>query len=252
MESLLIGIIIVCGTVALSLLGLYLVRRSVRLETLEDHHEVAGFFIGVLGVLYAVLLAFVVLAVWEDYTDASAVASAEASQLSDLYWLADGLAGTERDAIQAATRHYAQAVIDDEWPRMDKGGRSEAADDAFDQLQSIYTSLDPADERTASIFDASLERLTTLSDSRSERLHINHEGLSPILWVVLIVGGAITIIFTYFFGVRNVRAQALMTALLAAMIGLALFVILSFDHPYRGDLSVDPDAFEDALVELRE
>lgn len=252
MESLLIGIVFVSGAVGLSVLGLFLVRRSVRLETLEDHHEVAGFFIGVLGVLYAVLLAFVVLAVWEDYNDASAVASAEASQLADLHWLAEGFSADQREDLQSAVRTYASVVIDDEWPKMDRGEHSPSADGAFSSLQALYTALEPDEGREASIYDASLERMATLSDSRSDRLHINRDGLSPILWVVLVVGGAITILFTYFFGVRNLRAQALMTALLAAMMALALFVILSFDHPYRGDLSVGPDAFEDALVEFSE
>jgi hypothetical protein len=54
---------IVVLAVAASVGGLLLVRRRIALATLEQHNEVAGFIIAVIGGLYAVLLAFVVISV---------------------------------------------------------------------------------------------------------------------------------------------------------------------------------------------
>ena len=37
--------------------------------------------------------------------------------------------------------------------------------------------------------------------------------------------------------------QAVMVALLAAFIGLVIFMILAFDRPFRGDLGLDPGPY---------
>jgi hypothetical protein len=56
MKTLLMGVVIVGMSMLLAHLGLRVVRRKVPLATLQTHHEVAGFIIGVLGAIYAVLL----------------------------------------------------------------------------------------------------------------------------------------------------------------------------------------------------
>jgi hypothetical protein len=64
---------------------------------LEQHNEVAGFIIAVIGGLYAVLLAFVVISVWEQFDAAQTDASREANHVEMLR--------TE--------------VVDDDWKEMD-------------------------------------------------------------------------------------------------------------------------------------
>jgi hypothetical protein len=46
--------------------GLVLVRHYLRFKDREGLHEVAGFIYATIGVAYAVLMAFVVLVVWEQ------------------------------------------------------------------------------------------------------------------------------------------------------------------------------------------
>ncbi|MGH9173192.1 MAG: hypothetical protein ACRD1H_02475 [Vicinamibacterales bacterium] len=116
MSMLLIGVFVTIAGMAVAVAGLIGVRRSVELSLLQDHHDVAGFFIGIIGVLYAVLLAFVVIVVWEDFNDASRTVDNEANELSDIYWLANGLDTANRDRVQEAVRSYAASVVDDEWP----------------------------------------------------------------------------------------------------------------------------------------
>jgi hypothetical protein len=58
------GAIIVGGGTLLAMLGPALIRRYVALDCLTVNNEIAGFKFATVGVLYAVLLAFVVM-VWE-------------------------------------------------------------------------------------------------------------------------------------------------------------------------------------------
>jgi hypothetical protein len=225
-------------------------RRSVELAQLQDHHDVAGFFIGVLGVIYAVLLAFVVIVVWEEFSDASSGVNAEASQVLDVYWLAEGFQPADRDRIQAATRAYAETVISEEWDELADGEHSPAADRALNDLRLIFAGMNPAGGREQALYDESIDRLSSVSDRRAARIHDAGEGLPWAMWVVLAVGAVVTIAFTYFFGVRSLRSQAMMTSGLTIMIVLALILIYGINHPFRGDLKIEPGAFEQAIEEM--
>ena len=63
MQTVLLDLLTVVVSVLLAVLGLRWVRRQVDLSFLEAHHEVAGFFISVIAVMYGVVMAFAVLAV---------------------------------------------------------------------------------------------------------------------------------------------------------------------------------------------
>jgi hypothetical protein len=75
-------VVIVGLTVMLSIGGMLLVRRWIPLAVLQSHNEVAGFIYAVVGVVYAVLLAFTAIVVWEQHTHAESVAAQEASELA--------------------------------------------------------------------------------------------------------------------------------------------------------------------------
>jgi uncharacterized membrane protein YgaE (UPF0421/DUF939 family) len=74
--------------VLVAVVGLVLVQRLVPPDRREEHNDVAGFIYAVLGVAYAVLLAFVVIAVWQDYETSQTNVEGEANELAGVYFLA--------------------------------------------------------------------------------------------------------------------------------------------------------------------
>jgi hypothetical protein len=85
------GILVVAVSVLVAVAGLTLVQRIVPSQLRQQHNDVAGFIYAVLGVIYAVLIALVVIAVWEDYAAARVAVEREASELEDVFRLAHPL-----------------------------------------------------------------------------------------------------------------------------------------------------------------
>jgi len=85
MATLLWAILIVGGITVLATAGGLIVRRWVAVEVLERHNDVAGFIYAVIGVVYAVLLGFTAIIVWERYNHAQAEVEKEANELGDLF-----------------------------------------------------------------------------------------------------------------------------------------------------------------------
>jgi predicted nuclease with RNAse H fold len=213
----------------------------------QEYNDVAGFIYAVLGVAYAVLLGLMVVAVWQDWQAAEDTATEEANELAAVFWLAHSLPESQARDVQELARSYARVVIQEEWPLMRQGKASPKAWDLLDELRGSLVELHPTTDAQVVLYDNELQRIHELGDARRTRLLKANEGLPAIMWVVLLLGGAIVVSFTYLFGLRSTTVHTLMVAALALSIGLVLFTIGALDYPFRGDVRIGPDAFQFVL-----
>ncbi len=232
--------IIVASLIAVG--GMLLVRRSVAVSSLESHREIAGFVYATIGVMYGVLMSFVCAAEWGDYADARTIAQNEAATVASLYHLAEGFSPPQRDLLQDLLRSYTVAVVNDEWPAMDKGQESAQAWNFSDRIWQTYVTM-PDLERQRNEYEQSLSLMSTFYRQRSERLLANHARVPAGVWWVLGGGAMITIGFTYLFGIQSARAQAVITVALTTSIVGILFLIYTLDTPFSGEVRVGPEAF---------
>ena len=88
------------ATTLLAMAGPVFVRRRISVDRLRINNEVAGFKFATIGVLYAVLLAFAVIIVWEKFSEAERAVAQEAGAVATLYRLADGIGGDPGAALR--------------------------------------------------------------------------------------------------------------------------------------------------------
>jgi len=224
---------------ALAMLGPFMVRRRFTLSILTKNNEIAGFQFATVGVIYAVLLAFAIVAVWDKFTEAELLVMKEAGASATINRISIGDA-PESVATRAALKDYLVVVVEDEWPRMARGGESFEARRKLDALYRAAMRL--ADNRPQAVGTEIMQELGAITEARRSRLHHSMGAVPTPLWVMLTAGAVITIGFTFFFGMENLRAQSLMTGALAIIIFLGLFTIVTYDHPFLGDVSVTPEA----------
>ena len=242
-----IGLLLLCIYMLLAAGGLILVQRSVPIAMRRQHNDVAGFIYAVLGVVYAVLLGLVVVAVWEQWNAAADSADQEASELAEVFWVADRMPESKGHNIQELVHSYARVVVEEEWPLMRQGKSSQKAWALLDEIRSEVQDFQPSTPAQQVLYEQGLERVHELADARRERLLLADHGLPAILWVVLIIGGVVVIGFTYLFGLDSTVIHVLMVAALALIIALVLFTVAELDFPFRGDIRLGPEAMEQIL-----
>jgi hypothetical protein len=230
-----------------AVVGLAVVQRLVPPERREQHNNVAGFIYAVLGVAYAVLLAFVAIAVWQDYNTAQTNIDSEANELAGVYFLASQLPEPQRTRLQDLARRYARVVEEEEWPLMEQGQTSPHADSLLRQLRLELLQFDPRTRGEQVLYERGLTDLHDAIDARRSRLLEVREGIPHLLWVVLVLGGVITVSFTYLFGLKSNLAHALMVAALTLLICAILFTIGEFNNPFSGVVEIRPEAFREVL-----
>src|SRR4051794_1745901 len=107
-------------------------------------------------------------------------------------------------------------------------------------LAGSIRAVDPTDPRQAVLYDRLLTDLGALGAHREALAIDSRLAVPQLLWLVLLFGAALVIGYTYLYGVDELRAQAAMTAALAALVALLLFVILALDYPFTATCTCRP------------
>lgn len=232
-------LIIVLPTI-LAVMGPFIVRRYVRLEWLKTNNEVAGFKFATVGVLYAVMLAFVVIVVWQKFNDADNVVSQEAAAAATIYRISGDLPGDHGAHLRGALNNYLHAAIEQEFATMAEGRSSPETRSALDKLYAELLDINVTAPGDVATYGELLRLLDRLTQMRRARLFASTGVVPGILWATLIIGALGTLGFTLFFGTKNVRAQAMMTGILSVLLFSGLLVVIAFDHPFSGSVKVSP------------
>ena len=247
--SVVLGLIVIGGMILFSVLGVLIVRHFVPHHKLKAHHDVADPILGILGAMYAVLLAFVVVTVWQEFEKSSSAVQQEASCLSDVYRNAGAFSSEFRQNVCLLLRDYRQAIVGREWGAMASGRKSLEAEKLLRQISSAYASYEPRSAKEQSYFDESVRKLNLLYQLRQQRLTDSKTGIHPMLYFVLFAGAVVVISFTFLFGVESLKAQITMIVLLSTTISLVLFTIMLLDFPFTGNISISPEPFNTAQLE---
>jgi hypothetical protein len=241
-------LVVVLPTIA-AMYGPALIRRRVALERLTINNEIAGFKFATVGVLYAVLVAFAIIMVWERFTDAETAVAQEAGAATALYRLASG---TDVEAVEMrrVLDNYLALAIERDWPQMAVEGKSSDVTRALDGVYASAMQLAQGGSRPTAVLFAMFNQLDSLTQARRSRLHLAIGIVHPMLWVVLTLGGVLTVGFTFFFGTKNLRAQILMTGILSIVVFMSLLVIVSINHPFTGPVHVESEPLRAVLEEF--
>lgn len=229
--------------------GLLLVRARYGWEALTSNNEEGGVIFAVIGTIYAIFLAFLVVLSWQNLGDADKTVSDESATLLALYRDTQAFNTQVGPVLRAQLRDYTQSVISDEWPTMAKGEESPVASKKLDTLWTTFVSNENAASGAA--FSEAYARLNELAKDRQLRILSASAAISGYFWAFLLLGGALIIAFTYVFGMKNLKVQMGMTAVLTFTIGASLFLVVTLDHPYTGDVKVEPDAFVTTLTTMQ-
>ena len=240
-------LLVVGGSIALAIAATSIVRKRVPEEVHRSNNEVAGFMFAAVGVVYGVMLAFVVLVVWQAYLDAVINAEREANTLVNIFRIGQEQPAPYNQQMAAAVVDYTQKVIGDEWRQMELGQESPAARDALEQLWAVHRAMHSSDQPQILHQDYFFDAMEDLGNERRIRLLASREELPVLMWVLLAGGAIVTLGFTLFFRVPNSLPHFLMVGLFAGLVGFVLFLILELDSPFNGEIHVSSLPFQQSL-----
>jgi len=199
------------------------------------------------SVVYAVLLGFITVVVWQQHRDTQNYVQQEAVRVSNLLRDAQVFPDPLRKDLRDKLVAYGKAVVNDEWNTMAKRQPSPLASKAYEGIWETIYKIQPETERERAFYKESITRLNELGGIRRSRLSSSQSRIPSLLWVLLIGGAVISIAFTYLFGAKNNCSHMLAVGSIAGLIGFTLFLILAMSCPFSGSLRISPDPLASVL-----
>jgi hypothetical protein len=242
----------IAGSVILAVLCLFavfgslLVRRRVlpRLHVDGGDSEFTGSMMQSVMVFYGLAVALIAVTVFETYSDTTKVVTGEATALNALYRDVTSYPEPIRSRLQAELREYTRYVIDEAWPLQQRGQVPSGGIERMTHFQAILVSFEPTTEGQKLMHGETLRAYNLLIQSRRMRLDAVGTGLPKVMWAVIILGAFISLTSSFFFKVEDARLHIFEVLLLAVFIGLVIFMILSLDRPFRGDLGIGAEPYQ--------
>jgi hypothetical protein len=229
-----------------SLGGLVFVRSRIlpRMRvTAEDSHFV-GPLVHSIMVFYGLVLALIAVNVFETYSESSKIVSSEASAIAMLYRDFGSYSEPARSELQTALRNYVANVIHEAWP-LQRSGRIPAGGVALmDSVQARLAAFEPVTEGQKALHAETWRAYNHVIETRRTRLDQVTRGLPGVMWLVVLLGAAISLSASFFFHVEDARLHATLVTLLATFIACVIFIVLAMDHPFRGDLGLRADSYQ--------
>jgi hypothetical protein len=243
----LVATVTVVVTVGLAVLGLVVTRRVIPQRRLESVRDVGRTVFSLAGVLYAVLVGFVVVVVWQQFNDARARTEAEAAAIADLVHTCDGLPAANQPAIQQSVFAYINDVVNDEYPRMRRGEPIEQQSKHLTAIWHDVLAVKPANQIEYSFYNQAITRLNELDNARTARIVATEYRIPGELWILLLGGGAIMLLFTYLFATPDVVLHGVLIALCGALMAFVLYLIFALEHPFIGTIAVPDTPYRNVL-----
>jgi hypothetical protein len=134
-------------------------------------------------------------------------------------------------------------VINEEWPTQRRGKMPNQGWEALRRLHVAIVTMQPRNLGEAVIEAELLKTLNELYRARESRLSAVQGHIPVVIWWIILLGGAIVTCYTYLFGFHDLRMHLVMTAAVAASLALVVVLIIALDWPFRGEVSISPDAF---------
>jgi len=206
-------------------------------------NDVTGWQLGILGTTYGVILGFMLYTVWIDFRAAEINATQEASSLLTVTRIASALPVEAREQFRTLGMKYADAVVNQEWPAMQRQEESRAGElvevDMWKLLAAVKDSAGSAN---------SVDHLTQVLGELSERRSLREEQLRVrlpvVLWILLLAGGGATVGSSCVLGNDNKWLHYCQVLALTFVVAVTLSAIADLARPFEGAVSVTPVAFQ--------
>ncbi|MBE7174021.1 MAG: DUF4239 domain-containing protein [Williamsia sp.] len=241
------GVVLISILIIVAHAGLFVFDKWWISKRPNYNNEVAGIVFGVLSLIYSLLVAFVIVAVWENYEDLKRTIENETDHLNSVLVHSNMLPDSLRAPVAAAIKNYCSEVVNQEWDmRAEESYRQSAIPSLRFLLFQAHTDS-KIQESLLSVMDENLSSITSL---RRERLSHTRSYVPDMVWTILIISSLMIVLFSYFLWVEPEQLKRIYLSFLWAIIGMSMFLIYMLDHPFIGSTQVSRGPYEAIIKTL--
>jgi uncharacterized membrane protein YraQ (UPF0718 family) len=239
--------------VSFSMLGLWICRHlTLRIFGRHSQNDIVSFYLSTAGVFYGITLGLIAVGTYTTFSDVDNAVAKEAASVAALYRDVSSYPEPARAQLRREIEDYVRFVIDDEWPKQRQGILSLQGVERITRMQGMLGAFNPSTEREKIVHGEAFNLFNRLAEQRRMRLQSVKGGLPLTMYGVIIIGAILNIVISWLLVVDSFKLHAVLNVLMAALLGLLVYLIAAMDNPFRGEYSVSSEAFELVRNQLME
>jgi len=230
--------------------GVYLVvTRLADTEWARAFKAVSPGLLPVLGVLFALLVGFIAVEVWNTFDKAETAVATEASALRAVVLLARNFPEEQRTRIDALINRHIEVAVQQEWPEMahQRATLSPLPTHLIEALDNAFA-LKPADDSQQAAKPEMIRALRTALDARRQRIVISESAVGAVKWVAILFQALCVLVAIAMVHSDNRRACAITLTLFATGVALSVLLIAAYSRPFTGEISVGPELLKQVIA----
>jgi hypothetical protein len=231
--------------ILLCITGLFLlVKRNRQLKRFSINLDIGGIIYGGIVAVYSILLAFIVVIVWEQYQNTGDRIQEESSKVFNLYRASYAFPdSTTGKKIRSTVINYVNSVVNNEFPAMEHDTTSTLTQKSYNQVWAMVYAIRPVTDNEKVWYTSMVESTNQFGEARIIRISDIDPSLPPLMWRILLAGGLIIIVFAMLFKTNDDWTHYVKIMLFSIVIVFNLLLVYLLDHPYKGVLKIEPSAF---------
>jgi hypothetical protein len=202
-----------------------------------------------LGILFALLVGFIAVEVWNNYEKAKVAVATEASALRAVVLLAGTFPEEQKTRIYALIDRHIEVAVNEGWPAMARRRLTlSTLPTALTAALHETLTLKPADDSQRTAQSEMVKAIHTALDARRQRIVVSQSGVGTVKWAGILLQGLCTLVAIAMVHSDNRLASAIALSLFATGIALSLLLIAAYSRPFTGEISVRPDLLKQVIT----
>jgi hypothetical protein len=231
----------------ISLACLYLVKRFCKSFLFNEVTDYGQIFASAIGVMFALILAFVAVATWQNYNKVDDGVLKEANTLHNVYRNIGAYPEPFRSEMQEFIRRYVQFVIETEWQKQASSQQDENAHRLITKINAAVLSFTPHDSREMALHQETIRIVSDYRGLRHDRIIGGRPNITPSMWITLIGGTIIYLLFLCFFDIPCFKHHAFMIGMFGAFVALVYCLLIVYNFPFTVPGAISSEPFQKLL-----
>jgi hypothetical protein len=243
--------VVVFGVTYLVTAAIYAVITALAVgERARSLKAVSPALLSPLGVLFALFAVFTATQVWGENERASAAINREASALRSVVIFAASFPGEPEMRLRGLVHDHISEAAAQEWPSMAQRAATLkiASRPLIDALQ-LTLALTPGNQGQQVAQREITAALESALDARRQRILVSQSGVGLVKWACLALQAVCTLLAIAAVQSDNRLASKIALVIFATGVGASLLLLVAFDRPFTGELSVGPEPLLQVMPE---
>ena len=238
-----LALIFVVGTVIVVLAGFALVRRLLPAWRNERSSQTIAGVAAMVMTIFALVLAFVIVNLYNSYDSAVNNVSAEATSLTELVQDAREFPPAAQRRIDRAVAQYVVEVREREFGQLRIGREDPRSQQLLANMFDAVESYSPVTTAQESFYNAATQQLHTIVSERESRLDAAETSIPKPLLQLMILFAVLTLAISLLIQTHYTPVDMAIVVTIAIVVSAGLLTAVILQYPFSGSIAVESDPF---------